>query len=777
MGKLFKYTGILIGIVLLLGVAALLWIALVFDPNAYKPQISAAVKQTTGRELTIDGDIGLSLFPWIGMQLGEITLSNAAGFKDPPFAHINSAEVKLKLLPLLKQEVEMKTVTLHGLRLNLQVAADGRSNWDDLVQPAAEQPPAAPAPEKAAPAAPEGGGINLAALAIGGLEITETYISYDNRSAGVHYGVEGMNLTTGPVSLTDPIDLELNGRFSSSQPEASGTLAFKTRLIADTAKFEQHRLEQMQLKLDFDSPAFASRGSIALNGNIEADLAQERYQINNMVLQTNLENAALPAGKLAAKVTANVEADLKQQTANIPDLQVNAYNLNINGQLQAHKLLSTPEFGGELAIAQFNGRKLLQSLGMELPEMADTKALTQVAVSLGLNGTPTEITLKPLTLTLDDSTLQGSLEAKLAADKPLPALRYTLSLDAIDADRYLPPPSEAPTPVAPPGGAAAAAATLPTELLRGLDIDGALDIGKLKISGLHVSEIKLPIKAQNGLITSRPQARLYEGQYKGNLQLDARNEVPRFKVDESVNGIQAGPLLKDMLGDDMLSGKGSMTAKLTTKGNAVEEMTRNLNGDLTLLFSNGNLKNFNLAQMVREAKARLKKEPLPPKSNLKGTDFTELRGTFKVINGVIHNDDLATKAPFVRIDGKGTADLVRQKLDYLVTAAVVKTEQGEGGAELADLKGIPIPVRIRGSFSKPKFDLQYDELLKARAKQELDRAKTEAKQRLEEKKAAAQLKLEQERLRKEEELKKKQQELIKKKEDELKDKLKDLFKR
>ena len=228
-----------------------------------------------------------------------------------------------------------------------------------------------------------------------------------------------------------------------------------------------------------------------------------------------------------------------------------------------------------------------------------------------------------------------------------------------------------------------------------------------------------------------------------------------------------------------------------------------LEGDTDIAFQNGNLKNFNLAQKVREAKARLKKEPIPDKGELKGTDFTELTGTFKVINGVLHNNDLATKAPFVRLNGAGTADLVQQQLDYLIKAVIVKTPQGEGGAELEQLKGIPIPVKITGSFKAPEFDLQYDEILKARMKEELDRAKAELKakaeaekarleaqtrQRLEEQKAAAKakleaekdaakLKLEQERLQREQELKQKQQEELKQKEEELKNKLKDLFKK
>ena len=136
MAKTLKIIGMLLGAVVILIAAALIAVILFFDPNQYKPQISAVVEDATGRQLIIDGDIGLSIFPWLGMKLGEITLSNAAGFGEVPFAHLDSAEVKLKLLPLLlRHDVEMKAVTLRGLSLNLQIDQTGKTNWDDLSQP------------------------------------------------------------------------------------------------------------------------------------------------------------------------------------------------------------------------------------------------------------------------------------------------------------------------------------------------------------------------------------------------------------------------------------------------------------------------------------------------------------------------------------------------------------------------------------------------------------------------------------------------------------------
>ncbi len=807
MAKSLKIIGILIGAVIALISALLLYIILIFDPNEYKPQISSAVEDATGRQLTIQGDIGLSVFPWLGMELGEITLSNAAGFDDVAFAHIDGADVKLKLLPLLNQEVEMQGITLHGLRLNMQIDENGKTNWDDLSQsdtaPAEQTAPTPPTE------APQPAQVGLAALAIGGVKITDANVVYDDRSSGARYVIEDMNLITGPVSLNDPIDVSLNSLFNSNQPQISGKLDLKTRIIADIDKGEKHRLDNTQITLDFDSPEFASRGQIKLNSDIAIDLPQEQYQLNNLVLETNLENADLPTGKLMAKLIADIQANLTQQTASISKLKFNAYDLEISGKLAASKILDTPEFSGDLAIAEFNARQLMQLLEIEAPETADPDVLKKVSLATSFSGTPEAVKIKPLALTLDDSSLNGWLDVAMIADKSLPVVRYELKMDEIDADRYLPPVSEDETtavaPAPPATAGAAAASTLPMETLRDMDINGKLDLDKLKFSNLRITEIKTKLDAKDGVIQLQPLAKLYQGSYKGNMILDARQDVPKYKLDEALIGIEAAPLLKDYMDDDMLSGKGDITAKLTTQGNTPDEMTQALNGNLSMAFKNGNLRDFNLAQMVREAKAKLKKEELPAKDELQGTDFTELTGTFKVINGVIHNNDLATKSPFIRINGEGTIDLVKEQLDYLINSAIVKSQTGEGGAALDELKGLKIPVRITGSFTDPKIDLQYDELIKAMAKEELDRAKAElkakadaekarlkarmkaeeaeARQRLEAEKAAIKQKLDAEQAaaelklkQKEQELKEKQKEELRQKEEELKDKLKGLFK-
>ena len=122
----------LAGLVALIVIAVVL-ISLLVDPNDYKDNIAKAVNNATGRTLAIDGSLELSVFPWLGVSLPGMTLSNARGFGDMPFARISGARVGVKLMPLIiRKSLKMDKVALNGLILNLEKNAQGRSNWEDF---------------------------------------------------------------------------------------------------------------------------------------------------------------------------------------------------------------------------------------------------------------------------------------------------------------------------------------------------------------------------------------------------------------------------------------------------------------------------------------------------------------------------------------------------------------------------------------------------------------------------------------------------------------------
>jgi AsmA protein len=316
----------------------------------------------------------------------------------------------------------------------------------------------------------------------------------------------------------------------------------------------------------------------------------------------------------------------------------------------------------------------------------------------------------------------------------------------------LPPTTESSSTPPSPSAATAAATQLPLESLRALNLDGNFKLDKLKITGARSTDISLRVHAKGGQITLNPiKANLYKGNYKGNIALDVRKDTPKLSFKEALSGVNVGPLLKDTLGKELVSGTANASAQLTATGAELDAIKKTLNGKAKFSFLDGAVKGVNIGQMIREANAKLNKKPKPPKTNNE-TDFAEMSGSVTITNGIVRNKDLVMKSPLLRIHGKGSVDLPKQKIKYLVNTSIVKSNEGQTGKELSELKSLTIPIKVTGTFEKPKFSLDLGRVLQAKARKAVEKKKKQIKKDVDKK-----IKSEKKKLKKklEDELKKK----------------------
>ena len=138
-----RWPWVLAGLVVALPVAAVAIALAVFDPNAEKPRIQAAVQAATGRALALDGPIGVKFSLVPTLTLDGVALANMPGGSRPQMATVRRVELELALLPLLSRRVEVRRLLLVGPDILLETDAGGQANWL-FGQPAA--PDAAPAP-------------------------------------------------------------------------------------------------------------------------------------------------------------------------------------------------------------------------------------------------------------------------------------------------------------------------------------------------------------------------------------------------------------------------------------------------------------------------------------------------------------------------------------------------------------------------------------------------------------------------------------------------------
>ncbi|ADC72973.1 AsmA family protein [Thioalkalivibrio sp. K90mix] len=676
----------LIAILLLLVVIVAIYLVATFDANDYKERIEAEVRDATGRELTLEGPIGLTLFPNLGLRLEEARLGNAEGFGDDPFAELDVVDVSLAVMPLLRRELDVRHIEADGVRLNLARDEDGRTNWEDLTERAEQARDEAVTGDNGEERTATESRLAMERIGIAGVTLTNTRVHWDDRMTGLQ-------------ATLDPFRLEV-GRF---RPGVETPLEMEAVIRAEGG--------------DLDEPVEFAMG---LEGLMNVDLLSNRYSIRRLNANFGVEGAGLPRPvgisletDVALEVADETKMRFERVTAGLGDARLTGL-IELAG-LGAGEELSVRS---ELRSNTFSVPDLMEGLGLEPPQTNDPDAFKRVALDLSASGSLTSLELNPFLITVDDTRLTGNARWDTSGERPL--FDFNLSGNELNLDRYLPPEVErARTEGGPSNGERDddddIAIDLPVELLRGIDVRGEMALERLDALGMVMRNIQLEIRANEGDWRIDPlEAQAYEGQLSSRVRVDVREDTPRYELAADLADLDIGALLEDMQGDDArLMGIGDLELDIATRGNTVNALRSALNGSGSMQFSDGAVRGINVAQVIRRAEARLRGERLE-EDEPNQTDFSDLTGTFDIRDGVVHNDDLVANSPLLRVRGEGSADLTDDTLDYLVNTTIVGTLEGQGGRSLEDLSGIRLPIRISGTFGDPSFRLDLEDILRER---------------------------------------------------------------
>ena len=461
------------------------------------------------------------------------------------------------------------------------------------------------------------------------------------------------------------------------------------------------------------------------------DLASgQELALSDLALDTG-RIAEKAEGKLSLKAAAkgrNPDLDLKLEVRGDYQFDLPAHAFGIS-KLEASVKGAAAGLAVEAALAA--GQVDFAADKLSIPALTANVALTgegvpQKSLKLPITGS-VRADLQKQTMNADLSTKldESNIKANLGLAKITPpSYLFDVNIDRLNVDRYFPPEKDTkPSPQAPSGSKESQDTPVDLSALKDLNANGRLEVGALQVRGLKLASVKAQVKAANGRLEIAPHsANLYEGSVAGAISAQADGRVT---VKENLSGIAIGPLLRDFAQKDLLEGKGNVALDVAAAGKTVNGMKKSLGGTARVQLRNGAIKGINIAEVLRKAKSALGSEEAAA-SAPKETDFSEMSASFVIRNGVAHNEDLDVKAPLFRIGGKGDIDIGNSTIDYVTKASVVATAKGQGGADLSDLAGVTVPVRLSGPFSDLKSKVDYSAVAR-------DVAKTKIGEKLREK--------------------------------------------
>lgn len=725
MNKIVKYGLLGTGAVVGVSVAIAVYLTATFNPNDYKSYIIQSVKDSKQRTLHLDGDIKLTFFPSLGANLGKLSLSEVNS--DQQFAAVETAKVSLELVPLLSRQMVVSEVLVNGLSATLIKHKDGTTNIDDLLgkdekQKSENQP---------------------IKFDIAHVVIEKTNLNYRDEGTGAQYAIHDLNLKTGRIANGVPGKIDLSAGLQANQPKLDITTQLVTTLTFDLDR-QQYQLNGMDLQVS-GAALDMSNLKLKASGDASANLSTQEFTANKFKLNatgTKVKDAfeaTLDAPVLSMtkdkfsgdKLMLNAKLDgaLGKIVAalSMPELSGNAQSFTVGALMldldvkqaeQAFKIKLSSPLSGNFEARQFN----LSNLSLAVNATGDK--LPNKSVSSELKGSvQLDASKQTVQANLAGGLLQSQIKAKVGVNGfTNPAIHFDVDVDQFDADLYLPKKTvdKANQPEQP----------LDLSALRALNLDGSLRIGQLKVANIKSSGVRLDVKAHKGQVNVNPlSANLYQGSMKGTLAVNAA-ATPVITVDQKLSGINVAALTRDAAGFDTLEGRGNVAMNLTMQGSTVSSMKKALNGNLSLNLNDGAIKGINIAKKLRDAQAMLGKGGVQTQSanQSEKTDFSELKATFKVNNGVAHNDDLSLKSPLLRLTGAGDINIGNDSMNYLARATLARTLEGQGGRD--NVGGITVPVRVAGPFSDLKYTLDFGAMVGEVARQKVEAKKEEVKTRV-----------------------------------------------
>ena len=425
-----------------------------FDPNDYRDELEAMVEDATAREFSIDGDLSLTIFPWLGIETGRLRLGHPAGFGDDDFASVDSAVARVRLLPLLRGRTEIGTVALQGLELNLARDADGRGNWSGVLGP----PPAdgagfpegtgAPASGTDAPvggADAQSGGAGSAdggtgaldgiadatpgdvgtlpgdagaptdavgeprspEFGIAGIEIRDGVVFWKENIDEVRFVISDISVETGPIAPGMPVDIDLGLRWVGVNPAFTARVEGRAALAAEPGT-ESFRADGVRLEFRVEDGRSVERVAGNLQTTATLDSAARNLRLDDLRLESDLTGFSRGVDTFAVTAIApSAGVDLAAWTADVPEAVATIDGIAVSLRATAEQLTGEPLLAGTVAIADASVEEALTLLGLEYEAPMGEFGLRSGFQAQPLAG---RATLTDLSLALLDMNVSGSID-------------------------------------------------------------------------------------------------------------------------------------------------------------------------------------------------------------------------------------------------------------------------------------------------------------------------------------------------------------------------------
>ena len=650
MPKKFKILAIAGGSII--GILILLFAGLGFYLSSnsahYKNYLAGMVEENTGYKLNLEGDLSISVFPWIGVETGAVSIENNDEFKQygPNLLKASALGVQLKLIPLLSGRIEVGDVSAKDLELLLVKAEDGKASWEmslkDNTGMEAVDSEAQPVEniEKSQVSK------DVQEFSIGSISLDNAQVVFKDLQAQKEYRLMDTKLETSNIGIGENTDIDLKTNVMSTEPVFEGQLVLKS--VFNFKDIKHLNVDSLELKL-VSEKGLLGQSEVNINGKFNLD-------------GSIVDIAEFHLDGLGSQIKLSGKGDIDK--------------LAFNGDLTVNS----------------NPKQVLMVLGQDFT-LSDPTLLEKFELSAKLSSNEVNKTkVEGMQAKLDNTSITGNFTISFHDNL---SIAGSMHVDNVALDGYLPEAGRQEVNSAHGGqGSAGQGGSANTNGQAyekpGLGLNINLGIDKLTAKGLTVQTVQTVVRAEGGVFSLEPfSCDFAESKVTGAVIADLTQRVPKIRVKGAADGMNIATVLEALTGKADISGKASISADLAGHGDGADSIMSSLGGSARVS-ATGSLNGVKLPQV------NLTSAPGVKQVSTVDAQIRSFSASFNGSGGVFKNNDMFFDTSVAKGNGSGTVNLGSSSLDYLV-----KIDTGK----------INLPIRISGSFSNLSYTLDAQAML------------------------------------------------------------------
>ncbi len=488
---------------------------------------------------------------------------------------------------------------------------------------------------------------------------------------------------SGPGIQVKALTIDLEGR----KGDFSGVIAVQSEKIVEKTSGGVTKLSDLTVNADLKTNKLDLNLDVS-SSDVTADRTKGIVKILGLDIAGDVGAGLAPGEKTSFNLTAEPVWRWKEDTLSVQNIKVTLYSeFEATGRLEGKNLSSKASWTGNLSVAECSPRRLVQNMGVALPELRGSDVLQSFFADMGFSYEGEGLSLPDIDIGVDGSRINGSIRAERF--NPVNA-DFHLDIDKIDLNRYLPQKRDEPPDQTKNGDSGK---TL--ESFKNAKIAGDLHAGRLTVYDADLNDVTVKLSVQNGRIKIDPiTADFYGGGVKSVLSAGLYEETSDMDVTCRFSDVNIGRLVKALSKQNPIKkgGRVDLSFQLAGKGRKARDILQDADGKGSIETEEMTIKGLNIPGLIELTgypfRSLLQKlgvsRELPDQMTIKpvSADFQVKKGSLAAKELVLKTDD-----GVITFDG----DLHLPSM----------TIDGELKVVINDLAAIP--MTITGSVASPKL--------------------------------------------------------------------------